>query len=138
MNTRLVAAFRGEVQCRREAGAVRWRLRGRDRDGGAALELLIGGGAPLQLPAQLADAELYARAAPDGPAWELRTAGGAQALMARTVHVHRGAASAFERALPRVVAPWTMRAGWALLLDALRVPGMARLLERLRRGSAAP
>ncbi|HVN99941.1 MAG TPA: hypothetical protein VMT49_07860 [Steroidobacteraceae bacterium] len=138
MNTRLVAAFRGEVQCRCEAGAVRWRLRGRDREGGEELEVLLGGGADLQLPERVTDAELHVRAEPDGQAWELHVAGGARALMARTVQVHRGAAAAFGRALPRVVAPWTMRAGWALLLAALRVPGMARLLQRVRGGSAAP
>jgi len=61
-----------------------------------------------------------------------------QPIVARAVQVHRGAAAAFGRALPRIAAPWTVRAGWMLLLEALRVPGMLRLLQRLRGGSAAP
>ncbi|MBS0388130.1 MAG: hypothetical protein JSR15_06580 [Proteobacteria bacterium] len=138
MNTRLVAAFRGEVQCRREAGAVRWRLAGQDRDGGGALELMLSGPADAPMPAPWRDAELHVRGEPDHPAWEWRSGAQVQMLAARAVQVHRGAAAAFAEALPRVVAPWTVRAGWVLLLDALRVPGMVRLLQRLRGGSAAP
>lgn len=138
MNTRLVAAFRGEAQCRREAGAVQWRLSGHDRDGEGTLDVLIGGGAELDLPARLASAELHVRGEPDDSVWELRSAALTQRFAVRAVQVHRGAAAAFDRALPRVVAPWTTRAGWALLLEALRVPGMARLLRRMRDGSAAP
>ena len=138
MNTRLVAAFRGEARCRRESGAVSWRVSGVDRDGGEALDVLLVGAAAAPLPAQLTDAELRVRGEPDDPVWELRSAAGAQALAARAVQVHRGAAAAFERALPRTVAPWSVRAGWVVLLDALRVPGVARLLQRLRGGGVAP
>ena len=137
MNTRLVAAFRGEAQCRRESGAVRWRLSGLDRDGDGTLEVLLSGAAGPELPARLTAAELYVRGEPDSPAWELRSGGTALVLAARAVQVHRGAAASFARALPRVVTPWTVRAGWALLLNALRVPGMVRLLQRLRGGSDA-
>jgi hypothetical protein len=51
--------------------------------------------------------------------------------------VHRGVPTAFARALPPVVAPWGARAGWVLLLNVLRVPGMARLLQQLRGAGGA-
>jgi len=51
--------------------------------------------------------------------------------------VHRGAAAACASALPGFRASWAARAGWSLLLNLLRVPGMAQLLRRLRARDAA-
>ena len=138
MNTRLVAAFRGNAQCQREAGAVQWRVSGLDRDGGERLEVLLSGAAGLQLPRELAGAELHVRDELTAAAWELRSSGQSLPLAVRAVQVHRGATTLFEHALPRTVAPWSVRAGWVLLLNALRVPGMGRLLNKLRdRGNAS-
>ncbi|MGH8254003.1 MAG: hypothetical protein ACRES2_08170 [Steroidobacteraceae bacterium] len=138
MSTRLVAAFSGEVQCARETGAVNWRLSGADRDGASALDVMLCGvSGGLELPARLPAAELHVGGDPANPLWELRSAGEVRVLAARSVQVHRGAAAAFARALPSISAPWTVRAGWALLLDALRVPGVPRLLRTLRRGNNA-
>ena len=137
MNAKLVAAFRGEAQCGREAGAVQWRLSGADRDGEGKLEVLLCGVAGPELPSRLSEAELYVQGEPGDQAWELRSGGGVLAFKARAVQVHRGAAAAFARALPRVTAPWSVRAGWVLLLDALRVPGMVRLLQKLRGAGSA-
>ena len=138
MNTRLVAAFRGSAQCRRETGAVQWRLRGLDRDSGDRLEVLLSGAAALQLPGELAGAELHVRDALTGAGLELRGGGQSLPLAVRAVQVHRGAAVLFEHALPRITASWKVRAGWVLLLNALRVPGVARLLQKLRsRGNAS-
>jgi len=137
MSTRKVAAFSGEVQCLRETGAVTWRLSGADRDGAGALDVLLCAVPGLQPPGRLSDCELHVSGEMDNPEWELRSAGGVQRFAARSVQVHRGAGASFARALPAVSAPWTVRAGWALLLDALRVPGMARVLRRLRGGSGA-
>ena len=127
-----MAAFRGEAQCHREGGAVQWRLSGLDRNGEDRLEVLLRGTEDPQLPAQLPAAELYVRDEGTAPAWELRSGERVLPLAARAVQVHRGAAAAFARALPPVVAPWSVRAGWVLLLNALRVPGMVGLLQRLR------
>lgn len=141
MSTRLVAAFRGHAQCRREPGAVQWCLRGIDREGGMPLEVLISGAPALQLPAQLASAELHEIAA-DGAAdgamrHELRSAGRVIAIDARAVQVHRDVAAAFDEVLPRFGVPWSARLGWLLLLNLLRVPGAARLLGRLRARDAS-
>ena len=132
MSERLVAAFRGSAQCRRETGAVQWCLTGFDRDSGAPLEVLLSGAVALHLPAQLVGAELYVRDESTHAAWELRSSGQVLPLAVRAAQVHRGAATAFVGALPQVTAPCGMRAGWWLLLNLLRAPGMARLLRRFR------
>ena len=129
MSAQLLAAFRGVAHCRRGDGAVQWSVCGEDRDSGVRLEVLLSGAAALQLPAQIAAPELYAS---NGAGWELRSRSQAWPLPVRAVQVHRDAAAAFASALPRVAAPWRTRAGWIVLLNLLRVPGLARLLDRLR------
>jgi hypothetical protein len=129
VSTQLLAAFRGVAYCRRGSGAVQWCVSGEDRDSGVRLELLLSGATALQLPAQIAAPELHAS---DGAGWELRSRSQVWPLAVRAVQVHRDAAAAFASALPRVAAPWRARAGWIVLLNLLRVPGLARLLGRLR------
>jgi hypothetical protein len=135
MNTRQIAAFRGQAQCQREGGAVQWCIKGLDRDSGVPLEVLLSGAAGLQLPPQLADAELHVRDELGNARWELRGNGAIFTLAIRAVQVHRGAAAAFAASLPQISAPWSTRAGWWLLLTLLRLPGMSRLLRLLRPGS---
>lgn len=137
MSARRVAAFSGDADCRREAGPVHWRIAGNDRDGGAPLEVLLSGGAKLQLPGRLRAAEFYRDDESVPPSWELRSAGLVMPLPVRAVQVHRRTDAPFQRALPAFAVPWSVRAGWFLLLNLLRLPGMARLLRRLRsRGHA--
>ena len=137
MNERLVAAFRGHARCRRESGAVQWSLSGLDRDDGVPLEVLLSGAAALQLPAELAAAELHVRDESGNASWELRSAGRVIPTGARAAQVHRSAAAACARAVPGLRASWAVRAGWLLLLNLLRVPGMAQLLRRLRNRGVA-
>jgi hypothetical protein len=132
MNAQPLAAFGGNVQCGRGAGAVQWCLGGHDRDNGAALEVLLSGAAALRLPAQFVDAELYAREQAGGLVWELHSAGQVVALPVRAVQIHRRADAAFAAALPAAAVPWSVRASWFLLLNLLRVPGMGRLLRAVR------
>jgi hypothetical protein len=132
MSARRVAAFGGVADCRREAGPVHWRIAGSDRDGGGPLELLLSGAAQLQLPGQLREAEFYRDDESSPPSWELRSAGLSMPLAVRAVQVHRRTDGPFRRALPPFAVPWSTRAGWVLLLNLLRLPGMARLLRRLR------
>jgi hypothetical protein len=40
----------------------------------------------------------------------------------------------FFAAVPPAPTRWGPRIGWALLLNLLRVPGMGKLLQRLRSG----
>jgi hypothetical protein len=80
---------------------------------------------------------LYVRDELTAAAWALRSGERVLPLSARAVQVHRGAAAGFARALPPVIAPWSVRAGWVLLLNALRVPGVARALQWLRGAGGA-
>jgi hypothetical protein len=137
MSERLVAAFRGSVRCRPKAGAVQWCLEGVDRDDGGALEVLLSGAAALRLPARLVAAELYVRDEAVSPVWELRSAGQVLPLPVRALQIHRRADAAFAAALPRFAVPRTTRAGWFVLLNLLRVPGLARLLQVVRDRSGA-
>jgi hypothetical protein len=132
MSTQQVAAFRGQAQCLRETGAVQWCIKGLDRDSGGPLEVLLSGAAGLQLPSQLTDAELHVRDELANTSWELRGNGTVLPLAIRAAQIHRGAAEAFATALPGIPAHWSTRAGWWLLLNLLRVPGMTRLLRMLR------
>jgi len=132
VSARLVAAFGGEADCRRESGAVQWRIAGSERDSGLPLELLLSGAALLQLPGRLRDAQLHRDEESLPPRWELRAAGFVLPLAVRAVQVHRYPEAPFRRALPPFAVPWATRAGWFLLLNLLRVPGVARLLGRLR------
>jgi hypothetical protein len=136
MSARRVAAFRGHAQCQRGSGAIQWSLVGVDRDSGAPLEVLLSGAEALQLPAQLAGAELYVDEEAGTARWELRSADRVLPTGARAVQVHRGVGAAFALALPRFAAPLPLRAGWWLLLNLLRLPGAARLLGWLRSRSA--
>ena len=132
MSERRVAAFRGEVYCRRETGAIQWCVSGIERDSDAELEVLLSGAAQLQLPPRLDAAELYVRDEPGQSAWELRSGSRSIPLPVRALQVHRRVAARFAGALPRRTAPWHVRTGWALLLNVARVPGIARLLRQLR------
>jgi hypothetical protein len=53
-------------------------------------------------------------------------------LSGRALHVQRPAGEAFYKAVPGAPLTLRARAGWALLLNVLRLPGMARLLQILR------
>jgi hypothetical protein len=132
VSARCVAAFGGEADCRREAGAVHWRIAGSERDGGAPLEVLLSGAAHLQLPGRVRDAEFYRDDESQPPSWELRSARLTMPLAVRAIQVHRRTDAAFRRALPPFAVPWPARVGWFLLLNLLRLPGMARFLGRLR------
>jgi hypothetical protein len=51
-------------------------------------------------------------------------------LQARTVQSHRAVGAAMFAAVPATPLPWSLRAGWSLLLSVLRIPGVGRLLLR--------
>jgi hypothetical protein len=132
VNTRQIAVFQGPVQCLGEAGAVQWCIRGVDRDSGMPMEVLLSGAAALQLPVQLRDAELHVRDELENTSWELRGNGAVIPLPIRAAQVHRYPATDFAAALPRIATQGRTRAGWWLLLNLLRVPGMTSLLRALR------
>lgn len=142
--------FEGPVECAGPLRTDRWRLCGRLaalQAGGkaGAAELLLSGvhlPGPLQgLPAKLHDlrvqaipeartaaGESTARPAP----WrlELESRDLTLTLQVDSVHLHRDASQAFFSAVPGAVLSSRTRLGWALLLTLLRVPLVARLINR--------
>jgi hypothetical protein len=87
------------------------------------------------LPAGLHDATVIeiAGESPDTPRqFRIESPGLQQQLQARQVQLHRDAAAVFYGAVPPLRVPLRLRLGWALLLTALRVPGVAALVRKVR------
>jgi len=154
---RELIALAGPVQCEQPAGAVNLVLRGQvavvpgaARDSSAGLtEVLFSDATEVTLPAGLHDVRVFemsgepvpalapvASLAPayadavrhfrlQGPQLQLE-------LHARSVQMHRDAATAFYGAVPPPRVPLRLRLGWSLLLSALRLPGAVALIRKLR------
>ena len=122
--------LRSGARCERIAGNAMWRVAGVERDGGPVEILFVQ--AALQLPARLDAVKLREQRTAAAPAWTLHSTGPSPALTLRRVHIHRDVSGAFMGALTLPTASGRARAGWYLLLNLLRVPGMARLLEKIR------
>jgi hypothetical protein len=148
---RELVAFIGPVQCEHTAGAVNLVLRGyagapSDPHPGphpgphaGLTEALFSDASAAAVPAALRDArviELLPAAAPGpGPALRRFRIDSAQLqleLQARSVQLHRDVAAAFYGAVPPLPVPLRLRLGWSLLLAALRIPGAAALLRKIR------
>jgi hypothetical protein len=133
MNQRILATFRGPVDCLHSAGAVNLVLRGKERDSGVPLELLFSGASLARTGNSLRDIEVLELI--DERAhhfWQIRTPDANFEILARAVQIHRGAARAFAHAVPPPRVPLQVRWGWTALLWALRVPGAAGLAMRWR------
>jgi hypothetical protein len=109
MSTTIQGAF-ASVSAVERLGPLQWRLAGLSREDDAPLELWVTTQTVLDGPSQLVDAPL------------------------RAVQVHREAPVALRALLAPRRAPLWLRAQWWLLLNALRVPGVARWLARRRGG----
>jgi len=131
----------GSVQVDHGCGAATLLLRGRDNT-----ELVFAAAQSGALPASLRDVRVFGSEPGLEPASELRrfrieaatdddAATGvafSTEVLARSVQLHRSAAREFYGAVPPPRLPRLRRLGWPALLWALRVPGAARLLARLR------
>jgi hypothetical protein len=109
MGNEIQGAFAG-VDAIERLGPLAWRLRGTSSRDAAPLELYVTTREPLAGPEGLAGATL------------------------RSVQVHRAASAALAALLAPPAAPATQRALWWLLLNALRIPGVAGWLARRRGG----
>jgi hypothetical protein len=132
-------AFEGPVQYEAANGAVNLVLRGAarvSREPRAGLtQVLFSGASAVALPTSLSDATVIEIAAASRHAprqFRIESPGITLALQARQVQLHRDAAATFYSAVAPVRVPLRLRLGWALLLMALRVPGAAALLRKLR------
>ncbi len=136
---RELIAFQGAVHWRTGPGAVSLMLDG--RAAGAAAQVLFCGTETPALPPELRDVRIRQLSADDAAAagmahrWRLDAHGISLILQGRSAQVHPDTAAAFLAALPAPRAPARLRLAWFMLLTALRLPGAARIISRLR-GSA--
>jgi hypothetical protein len=148
---RPLVAFRGPVSVRRGHGAATLLLRGHeatapDRRGRDPIELAFAAADVGALPALLRDVRVFGPE-PGQPGSTGRQrfrieaaleagASGRDAwsaeVLARGAQLHREAGRAFFGAVRPPSLPLTRRCGWFVLLWVLRLPGAARLVERLR------
>jgi hypothetical protein len=105
-----VAGAFAAVEAVERIAPLRWRLAGTSRVDGAPLELWVTTREPLAGPEALVGAE------------------------PRSVQVHRAAGAALVALLAPPRAPLPLRAMWFVLLNALRIPGVAGWLARRRGG----
>ena len=109
MSATLQGAF-ASVEAVERVAPLRWRVAGTSRADGAPLEMWVTTREPLAGPEGLMGAE------------------------PRSVQVHRPAGVALVALLAPSRAPLRLRAQWFLLLNALRIPGLAGWLARRRGG----
>ena len=128
--------FQGAVQATASAAAaVNLVLRGRWRD--CDTQMLFAGAEPNTLPSTLHEVRVTQLDSGSAEPCRFRIESSEMqlSLQARSLQVHRAVGAALFQAVPSVPVPLSLRAGWALLLSALNLPGVGRLLLR-RRGSA--
>ena len=127
MSAPQLVAFAGPATLR--SGGRQLHIAGIERGAPQALQVTIGGCESPELPMQLDD--LVIRSAAPGH-WQLSSGAQSFEVSGRALHVQRPAGAAFYQAVPGAPLTPSARAGWALLLNVLRLPGMARLLQILR------
>jgi hypothetical protein len=132
MSERLVAAFTGPVRSYIAPVTRALVLQGIDRASGAPLAVSFNEGQCAIGDAPLVDVEVFETAAAAGSSWRLHSGARDFAVQARAVQVHVDAQRSFFAAVPGLKSTLANRAGWALLLTLLRLPGGARLIHWLR------
>ena len=134
------AQFQGPVRADRRAGGALLVLQGIEHESGLPLSVSFSGGDSAAAPSTLSDVVVTEvdEAAPGGAVrrWLLHSAGGDTLIEARAIHVQRDVAAWFAAAVPPCRASLASRAGWTALLNLVRVPGVLRLMQRLRSRAA--
>ncbi len=133
---RLIAEFAGLVEIEPATPAVNCRLAGLERGTGIALEVHFSGASGAPAAGTLTDVQVFECAGDETRAWRVCAGAHRYRLQARAVQVHRMPEAAFYAAVPGEPLTLTTRAGWALLLNVLRIPGAARLIRSLRSSRA--
>jgi hypothetical protein len=116
--------------------AVNCRLKGRERGTGIALEVHFSGASGMPPDHTMNDLQVFECAEGDARGGWILSGSARFHVQARAVQVHRMPAQAFYGAVPGAPLTWARRAGWALLLNFLRIPGAVRLIRSIR--SARP
>jgi hypothetical protein len=142
---RELIAFAGPVHCESVHGAINLVLRGfaRATQGprGDVSEVLFSGASAVTLPPDLRDARVLALTDEPGKSgasdtalrrFRIESPEVRLELQARSVQLHRDAATAFFEAVPPPRVPLRLRLSWWLLLNVLRIPGAAALVKKFR------
>jgi hypothetical protein len=131
--------FEGDVQCGPCNAVINLWLRGRVRtpSGASDVDLFFSGASVLTLPPLLHETRVLELDTDPGGLHRYRIESRELNvdLQARSLQLHRAAGAQLFGAVPPTRVPWHVRAGWALLLSLLRLPGVGHLLLG-RRGSA--
>lgn len=127
----VLAAFAGSVRCERQPAGAQLRLRGHARDDGSPLMVCFSGAATVDLPHVLSDLNVLAPPA-GSRLWGLQAGTFRAAIAARGVQVTRDVSATVFKAVPPMRPKPAQTLFWFLLLNLLRIPGMAALLQRLR------
>jgi hypothetical protein len=132
----VATAFQGAVRADRRANGALLVLHGIERGSGLPLSVSFSGLQSSGLPADLRDLAVTETGTP-GPSaslrrWQLHSLTGDTLIEARAIHVQRDVSAAFAAAVPPCRASAASRAGWIVLLNLVRVPGVVRVLQRLR------
>lgn len=129
---RLIAAFAGAVQIGAASPAVNCRLAGAERGTGIALEVHFSGASGGLGTGMHQDLQVFELSQGNARHWLLQQGGARHVLQARAAQVHRMPATAFFTAVPGPRLTLATRIGWVLLLNLLRIPGVAPLIAWLR------
>jgi hypothetical protein len=132
-----MVSFEAEVRCQGGNGAINLWLQGQVRVDGRISDMnVFFSGATAALPQSMHDVRISELATAQMPRrYRIESREVNVELQARSMQTHRAAAAALFAAVPPARVPWRLRAGWALLLALLRLPGVGSLI--LGRGGAA-
>jgi hypothetical protein len=129
---RLIAAFAGAVQIGAASPAVNCRLAGCEQGSGVALEVHFSGAQGAAALGALRDVQVFEQQRGAERHWLLQAGSARYLLQARAAQVHRMPIAAFYTAVPPPPLTLATRLGWFVLLNLLRIPGVARLIGWLR------
>jgi hypothetical protein len=127
MPPHMMIEFQGPVRCQASSGAVNLMLRGLWR--GEPTEVLFSGADLNAVEAVLSGVRVTELdPVPAGRCFRIDSARTALEFRARSVQVHREVGVKLFAAVPPPRVALGVRAGWWVLLSALRLPGLGRLL----------
>lgn len=130
------ARFQGPVQADRRAGGALLVLQGIEHGSGLPLSVSFSGRESAPISSALTDVVVTEadEATPGATVrrWLLHSAAGEMLVQARAIHVQRDVSARFAAAVPACRASIASRAGWIVMLNLVRVPGVLRLMQRLR------
>jgi hypothetical protein len=127
-------AFEGEVDCRRTDHVPDLQLHGyvRSSSGLSDADVFFTGTSAVGLPPQLHDVSVVSLAPQRKDIYRIESRQVIVEVQCRSMQSHRAMGAQLFAAVPPRRVPWRTRVGWALLLWALRLPGIAPMVAGSR------